>query len=65
MRKLISGILCLFILSITASAQDITITGIVKDEEGKPLPSATILNTRTKRSVISNSTGQFTILARI
>jgi TonB-dependent starch-binding outer membrane protein SusC len=64
MRKLISGILCVLILSFTASAQDVTIKGIVKDEDGKPLPAATILNTRTKRSVISNNKGEFTILAR-
>lgn len=57
--------LCLC-LSVTISmdtvmAQGLTVTGVVKDEAGKPIASATVSIKRSSIGTVTNDKGQFTI----
>lgn len=67
MRKLLRLLWCAAFLSVSllTVAQDQTITGVVKDPtDNSPLTGATIFNKRTKKTVITNDKGQYTIQAR-
>ncbi len=44
-------------------AQERTVTGTVTDDDGTPLSGATVLNTTTKRSAVTNQSGFFQINA--
>lgn len=67
MRKLLRLLWCAVALSgsLLTSAQDQTITGVVKDpRDNNPLTGATIINQRTKKAVQSNAEGAYSIQAR-
>lgn len=66
MRKLLLLLWCTLALSwsLLAQVQDRTITGVVKDKDSSPLAGATVVNSRTKKTVLSNEQGQFSIAAR-
>ncbi len=67
MRKLLRLVWCTVALtcSLLAVAQDQAITGTVKDpKDNSPLAGATIVNQRTKKTVLSNEEGKYTIVAR-
>jgi len=67
MRKLLRLLWCAVALSgsLMALAQDQTITGLVKDpRDNSPLAGATILNQRTKKTVLSNEEGKYSIVAK-
>src|SRR5579864_1777589 len=67
MRKLLRLLWCAVALSgsFLTSAQDQTITGVVKDpRDNNPLAGATIINQRTKKAVQSNGEGAYSIPAR-
>ncbi len=67
MRKLLRLVWCTVALtcSLLALAQDQTITGTVKDpKDNSPLAGATIVNQRTKKTVLTNDEGKYTIVAR-
>jgi len=56
-------ILLLWLLSIPSFAQEITITGKVLDNEGLPLPYATISVVGTTKGTTTNENGLYTITA--
>jgi len=67
MRKLLLLLWCAAFLSasLLTVAQDRTISGVVKDPtDNTPLAGATIINKRTKKAVLTNENGQYTILAK-
>ena len=51
----------MFILSITANAQNLNITGTVKDPQNTPVFGATILIKGTTRGVSSDFDGKFSL----
>lgn len=57
-------ILLFSIIVYTADAHDRTIKGVIKDKEGKPIPSATIRLEKTMLGTIANKNGEF-MLRRI
>ena len=67
MRKLFRLFWCMLALSgsLLTMAQDRTITGVVQDAQDKsPLAAATVVNQRTKKTVLSNEEGKYSIVAR-
>jgi len=58
---LIPGNNILFAKTVTLSQQEIQITGKVLDEEGKPLPGASILLTGSLKGVMSGADGSYVI----
>src|SRR5260370_5360657 len=61
MRKIASLLSVLMLLCTLAFAQTHTVTGIVKDEKGDPVPFATVIETGTKNAVTADANGFFTI----
>src|SRR5437762_792050 len=59
MRKLASLLSVLMLLCTLALAQTRTITGVVKDEKGVPIPFATVLETGTKNDTQADGNGLF------
>lgn len=57
--KLILGLLLSSVIHL--HAQDLTITGIVQDEQGEPLPGASVVVTGTQIGVSSDFDGNFSI----
>ena len=58
--------LCFFFLSpFFSSAQLKTISGIVTDESGTPLPDITVTVQKTKTATKTNETGRYTIAAEV
>ncbi len=54
----------LFLLFISAAAQEKTITGsVLSEKDNEPVLNATILNRNTKKNTTTSSTGRFTIKA--
>lgn len=51
----------LFLTSFTLVAQGINLKGIVLDEDGIPLPGATVINVETSDGIITNFDGKFSI----
>lgn len=49
------------ILSIPAFAQRITVSGIIKDQEGKPLHNVTVAQTNSSNGAFSNNNGKYSI----
>lgn len=60
MRKFMS-LLAVLTLSVLTFAQTRPIKGQVKDESGNPIPFATVAEAGTKKAVIADASGNFTI----
>jgi TonB-linked SusC/RagA family outer membrane protein len=61
MRKLASLLSVLMLLCTLAHAQTRTVTGVIKDEKGDPIPFATIQETGTKNATQADANGLFSI----
>jgi len=61
MRKLASLLSVLMLLCTLAFSQTRTITGVVKNEKGEPVPFATIQETGTKNATTADVQGAFSI----
>src|SRR5436190_605703 len=61
MRKLASLVTVLMLLCTLAFSQTRTITGVVKNEKGEPVPFATIQETGTKNATTADVQGAFSI----
>ncbi len=57
----ISLILAFFLLTVNIYSQNRTITGTIVDQNGAPIPNATVLVKGTKQGVASNDKGEFAI----
>ncbi|MEO8404908.1 MAG: SusC/RagA family TonB-linked outer membrane protein, partial [Chitinophagaceae bacterium] len=55
--------LSFFFFSFIVSAQTVTLTGIVRDKDNKPVNGATVTIKDTKRATVSDASGNFTINA--
>ncbi|HET9825924.1 MAG TPA: SusC/RagA family TonB-linked outer membrane protein, partial [Chitinophagaceae bacterium] len=64
MRKLASLLSVLMLLCTLAFAQTRTVSGVVRDERGDPIPFATILETGTKNATQADANGLFSIKIR-
>ncbi|MGC4089378.1 MAG: TonB-dependent receptor plug domain-containing protein [Polyangiaceae bacterium] len=53
------ALLCMIQLSAQTTA--VTVNGVVKDEQGKPLPNVSVRETTSKNGVITKEDGSFTI----
>ena len=61
MRKTASLLSVLMLLCTLALAQTRTVSGVVKDEKGDPIPFATIAETGTKLATQADANGIFSI----
>src|SRR5437763_16906632 len=61
MRKILSLISVLMLYCALAYAQTRTITGVVRDEKGDPIPFATILETGTRNATQADANGAFSM----
>src|SRR5438477_1587285 len=61
MRKLASLLSVLMLLCTLAFAQTRTVSGVVKDEKGDPIPFATVTETGTKSATQADANGMFSI----
>ncbi len=61
MRKLLPLLAVLLLCTALASAQNRSITGQVKDENGKPVPGASIKEKGTRNGTVANDNGVFTL----
>ena len=61
MRRLLCFLLGLFAISTQLLAQNRTITGVVRDEKGSPIPNASVVVQGTNIGTTSNGTGQFSL----
>lgn len=61
MRKIASMLTMLMLFSTLAFAQTRTVTGVVKNDKGDPLPFATILETGTRNATKADENGLFSI----
>src|SRR5215469_13704315 len=61
MRKLASLLSVLMLLCTLAFAQTRTVSGVVKDEKGDPIPFATIQESGTKNATQADANGIFSI----
>src|SRR5215213_1963730 len=64
MRKIASLLSVLMLLCTLAFGQTQTVTGTVSDENGTPIPFATITETGTKNATTANAEGRFSISVR-
>lgn len=64
-KKLFLIICCLFAGIGQVAAQEITVTGTVRDETGEPFPGVTILLKGTNHGTTSRANGTFTIQATV
>ena len=60
MKKILSLTMLLMVM-FTLHAQETTVTGTVRDQNGDPIPYATVLDKATRRAVQTNSEGAFSI----
>lgn len=63
MRKILSLLAVLVLLSVLATAQTRLITGQVKDDQGEPIPFATVTIKGTNKGVTTDANGNFRIAA--
>jgi hypothetical protein len=64
MRKILSLLAVLVLLSVLATAQNARlITGQVKDEQGEPIPFATVTIKGSNKGVTTDANGNFRISA--
>ena len=61
MRKILTLLSVLVLLCTSALAQTRTVSGIVKDDKGDPIPFATILEEGTKNATKADALGAFSI----
>src|SRR6476469_6151952 len=61
MRKIASLLPVLMLLCVLAFGQSRTVTGVVRDEKGDPIPFATIEETGTRNATQADANGNFTI----
>lgn len=61
MRKIVSMLMMLLLVSVVAFAQTRTVTGTVRDASGSPVPFATVTEAGTKNAVQADANGNFTI----
>ncbi len=61
MRKTLSLLLMLVLFSALAFAQNHTITGIVKNEEGKPVQDVSVVVLNTKNGTVTKSDGSYSL----
>ena len=61
MRKLLTLFLCIGLIFSHLIAQNRTITGKITDENGKPVPNATIIVKGTKKGTQTGNDGSFTL----
>jgi TonB-linked SusC/RagA family outer membrane protein len=61
MRKIVSLLAVLMLICGLASAQTRTVSGVVRDPSGSPVPFATITQTGTNNAVKADANGAFTI----
>ncbi|HZH96894.1 MAG TPA: TonB-dependent receptor plug domain-containing protein, partial [Flavisolibacter sp.] len=61
MRKIASLLTMLLLLSVLAFAQTRTITDVVRDNKGEPVPFATVTEAGTRNAVQADANGNFTI----
>lgn len=61
MRKIVSLLSVLMLISALAFAQTRTVTGTVKDERNNPVPFATVTEAGTKNATQADAEGNFTI----
>jgi TonB-linked SusC/RagA family outer membrane protein len=64
MRKIVSLLAVLMLLSIAALAQKRTVTGQVRDNNNQPVPFATVSETGTSNTVSADDNGAFSISIR-
>lgn len=64
MKRIIVLFFVLMLGSIWASAQEHTVTGVVKDETGASIPLATVSETGTRHATVADGNGNFTINMR-
>ncbi|MDR2086618.1 MAG: TonB-dependent receptor [Dysgonamonadaceae bacterium] len=60
MRKLLFSV-CISVCTFSLFAQNVTVTGVVKDDTGEPLPGVTVSLRGTTRGVITDLDGSFSI----
>ena len=63
MRKSLIALFFAMCLFAGLNAQNRTITGVVVDADGKPIPSASVIIRGSKGGVLTNESGKFTIAA--
>ncbi|HYH16889.1 MAG TPA: SusC/RagA family TonB-linked outer membrane protein [Flavisolibacter sp.] len=61
MRKIASLFTMLMLFSVLAFAQTRTVTGVVRDDKGDPIPFATVSEAGTKNAVQADANGSFSI----
>ncbi|HSC52633.1 MAG TPA: SusC/RagA family TonB-linked outer membrane protein [Phnomibacter sp.] len=61
MRKLVTVFAMMLCFGIMAFAQTRTVKGVVKNEQGAPIPLATVTETGTKNAVTADDNGNFVI----
>ena len=61
MRKIGSLLTMLMLCSVLAFAQTRTVTGVVRDDKGEPIPFATVIEAGTKNAVQADANGSFSI----
>ena len=64
MRKIVSFLAMLLLITTLASAQNRTITGTVTDENGDAVPGASVRIKGTRTGVAADNNGQFKIQAK-
>ncbi len=60
MKRILTLVFCLFVL-LYAQAQQKTVSGVVRDSKGEPVPFATVLEAATKKAVQTDQNGRFSI----
>ena len=61
MRKIGSFLMMLMLSSVLAFAQTRTVTGVVRDDKGDPVPYATVTEAGTRNAVQADANGNFSI----
>jgi TonB-linked SusC/RagA family outer membrane protein len=64
MRKFLSGVLhiCLILITLTAWAQERTITGNVKDNAGAPVPGVNVVLKGTSNGTVTDADGNYSLV---
>lgn len=60
MKRILTLVFCLFVL-VHVQAQQKTVSGVVRDSKGEPVPYATVLEISTKKAVQTDQNGRFSI----
>jgi TonB-linked SusC/RagA family outer membrane protein len=61
MRKIVSLLTVLMLFSALAYAQTRTVTGVIRDDKGAPVPFATVMEAGTKNATTADENGNFSI----